>query len=66
MVKVANKEPLWYGKGDEATFQYEQSDWHQHLAHSHHQRSSDEGTLPSNESPQSNEIATAMEEKQTI
>jgi sugar porter (SP) family MFS transporter len=59
VVKVANKEPLWYGKGGENTFSYEQSDWHQHLADT--QRSSGEQrTSSSNGSP------TGMEEKQEV
>lgn len=58
VVKVANKEPLWYGKGGETAFSYEQSDWHQHLAS--HARSSDENTPSSNGSP------NGVEEKQDV
>ncbi|THX56533.1 sugar porter family MFS transporter [Aureobasidium pullulans] len=59
VVRVANKEPLWYGKGGENIFSYEQSEWHQHLAE--HQRSSDEQTPSS-----SNGSPHGMEEKQEV
>jgi hypothetical protein len=59
VVKVANKEPLWYGKGGENTFSYEQSEWHQHLADT--QRSSDDQRASS-----SNGSPTGMEEKQEV
>jgi len=32
VVKVANNEPLWYGKDGETPFLYEQSEWHQRFA----------------------------------
>lgn len=31
VVKIANNEPLWFGKDGEAPFVYEQSDWHQRM-----------------------------------
>ncbi|KAL1297031.1 hypothetical protein AAFC00_004622 [Neodothiora populina] len=33
VVRIARKEPLWYGKDGETPFMYDQSEWHQHLAH---------------------------------
>ena len=32
VVKVAKREPLWYGKDGESPFLYEQSEWHARFA----------------------------------
>lgn len=48
VVKVAKREPLWYGRDGEEPFMYEESDWHKHAVNS---RSSDEGHGSSDSQP---------------
>ena len=50
VVRIAKKEPLWYGKDGETAFNYVQSDWHQHFAQ---QRHSDERSTSTDATPDS-------------
>ncbi|KAI9694374.1 MAG: hypothetical protein M1820_008974 [Bogoriella megaspora] len=47
VVQIARDEPLWYGKDGEASFDYEQSDWHRQYVEKGEKLSSSSGERPS-------------------